>query len=140
MSTVSEPILPEGATIHPALRLVTWHPRGVLDITLVRRVVRFMEEQEQSGEPFNRFSNLAGLDAVHLTFAEVAKLAQSRVASYHGPKVRTAFLATDSLALGMARMYENLLRHSLIEVGVFSSLGRAAKWLNVPVEVLAPRV
>ncbi len=104
MPTVSELILPKGATIHPALRLITWHPRGVLDLALARRIVRFMEEQEQGGgEPFNRFANLSGLEALHLTFAEVAKLAQSRVASYHGPKVRTAFLAIDSLALGIAR-------------------------------------
>ncbi len=37
-----------------------------------------------------------------------------------------------------ARMYEQLMRRSPIEIRVFSQLGSAAKWLEVPVEILAP--
>ena len=124
--------------IHPALRLVTWHPRGLLDIILARRVLQFVEAQERSaGEPFDRFADLSGFDTIHLSFADVEDLAESRVLSYQGPKVKSAFVAANPLAFGLARMYEQLMRRSPIEVGVFPKLSCAAEWLNVPVEILS---
>lgn len=138
MSDKSDPNFPQGAVLHSSLRLVSWHPSGLLDLTLAERVLRFVEAQEQScSEPFDRFADLSGLDAIHLSFAEVEDLTESRIASYPGPKVKTAILAVNLLAFGIARMYEQLMRRSPMEVGVFSKLRSAAEWLNVPVEILS---
>lgn len=130
--------LPDGAKIHPALRLVTWHPHGVLGAPLAREILRFIEAQEKSApEPFDRFADLSGLEAIHLSFAEVEELAQDRIESYHGAPVKSAIFALNPLAFGIARMYEQLMRRSPIEVGVFHEISSAAAWLNIPTEALA---
>jgi hypothetical protein len=67
-----DPILPHGARTHPALRLVTWHPSGLLDAALANEILRFIELEEVDREPFNRFANLSGVDAVRLSFAVLA--------------------------------------------------------------------
>jgi hypothetical protein len=130
---------PDGARIHPSQRLATWHPRGVLDAPLARAIFAFVEAEEAAAaEPFHRFTDLSALEAIHLSFAEVEELAQSRVEGYQGPPAESAILAPSPLAFGIARMYEQLMRRSRIEVGVFSQLSGAAKWLAMPMEVLAP--
>lgn len=137
MSDTSNIVLPEGSSIHPSHRLVTWHPHGLLNATRAREILRFIEAQEQSAtEPFHRFADTSGLDAIHLTFADVEELAQSRIDSYQGPPVQSAILARNPLAFGIARMYEQLMRRSPIELRVFTKLSAAADWLHVPRDVL----
>lgn len=87
--------------------------------------------------PFNRFTNLSGVDAVQLNFAEVEQMATRRAGHYRGAPVKSAILAANPLAFGMARMYEQLMRRTPIEVRVFGRLSSAAAWLQAPIEVLA---
>lgn len=130
--------LPDGVKIHSSQKLVTWHPRGVLDAALVRTILAFIEVQEvTAAESFHRFTDLSALEAIHLSFGDVEDLAQRRVESYEGPPVKSAILALNPLAFGIARMYEQLMRRSPIEIGVFCGLTSAANWLNVPIELLA---
>jgi hypothetical protein len=73
-------VLPQGARIHRSLRLLTWHPSGVLDAALADEILRFIDMEEATlKEPYDRFTNLSGLSAVHLSFAEVEEIAARRV-------------------------------------------------------------
>jgi hypothetical protein len=119
------------------LRLLTWHPRGILNAAFADKILHFIDiEEATSGEAFNRFIDLSELSDVRLSFTEVEKIASRRVASYQGDAVKSAILAFNPLAFGIARMYEHLMRRSPIEVRVFCRLSSAANWLGAPIEVL----
>ena len=129
---------PAGARMHSSLRLLTWHPHGLLDATLAEEILHFIDAEEAAvGERFDRFTDFSGLRAVRLSVDEVEEIASRRVARYHGTPVKSAILAFNALDFGIARMYEQLMRRSPIEVRVFCRLSSAAKWLKVPIEVLA---
>jgi hypothetical protein len=130
--------IPHGAKRHPSLRLVTWHPGGALDAKLAEEILHFIESEEAaSSEAFDRFANLDALSAVHLSFADVEEIAARRIECYRSTPVKSAILAVNPLAFGMARMYERLMVRSSIEVRAFCRLTSAAAWLNKPIEVLA---
>ena len=131
-------VLPHGAQIHASVHLVSWHPTGRLDAALADEILRFIEvEEATAAEPFHRFADLSGLDAIHLSSAELEGMAARRIGSYHGPPVKSAILALNPLAFGVAQMYERLMRRSPIEVRVFCRLTSAAIWLKISTEVLA---
>jgi hypothetical protein len=79
---------------------------------------------------------LSLLDGIQLDFSEVEELAHSRIDSYRGHPVKSAVLATNPLAFGIARMYEQLMRRSPIEIYVFTELDDGAAWLGLPAECL----
>ena len=50
--------LPPNVVFHHDLRLMVWRPRGILDEKEVRRIVGFLEKEEDRAEkPFNRFTD-----------------------------------------------------------------------------------
>jgi hypothetical protein len=113
--------------------LMVGRPKGILDAQTAARIVELIEIKEVETENgFSRFCDLSRLEAIHLSFAEVLTLAERR--SLFNPnevRVKSAFLATNPLAFGIACMYEQLLNSSRIEVRVFSELDAAAEWLAV---------
>lgn len=128
-----------GSHHHSDCRLVTWHLRGVLDDALADRIVEFMESEERIvRKPFHRFTDLSGLDRINIELEHVFKIARRRRKSYPGPKVRSAFYAERLISITIARMYQELMQDSAIEVGVFHDRAAAAEWLGVPMEVLNP--
>ncbi len=128
---------PTGARVHPSLKLATWHPRGVLTATLAKEILAFVEAEETvASEPFHRFADLSEIEAIHLNAAEVRQLADRRIGSCQGSSVKSAILAFNPLAFGIAQMYAQLMRRSPIEVRVFCRIGSAAIWLKMPVEIL----
>ena len=126
-----------GACYHSDCRLVTWKPLGVLDDELADRIVDFMESEERIvGKPFNRFTDLSGLDRVSISLNHVFQIARRRKAGYRGKKVRSAFYAVRLISITIARMYQELMAESAIEVGVFRDRTVAAEWLGVPPEIV----
>ncbi len=123
---------------HSDLQLETWFPEGVLDAHLAAFMVHFIGfEEHVSDEPFNRYADLSKLTAIHLEFLEVAALAAERRASCQDmPPVKSAFLAPDTPAYGIARMFAAFMEPSPIHVRVFRNIEDAAAWLEVPVEAL----
>jgi hypothetical protein len=113
--------------------LVVGRPKGILDAETAARIVELIEIKEVETETgFNRFCDLSRLDAIHLSFAEIRTLAERRsLFNPNNVRVKSAFLATNPLASGIARMYELLLNSPRIEVRVFSELDAAAEWLAV---------
>jgi hypothetical protein len=137
MSEALSMVFPADARVHADLRLVTWHPHGVLDGSLAREVFAFIEAEESTTlAPFDRFTDLSGLTGIRLSLDEIEALAQRRMAHYDGPKVKSAMLADNALAFCVAELYGRLMRSSEIEVQVFCLLTSATVWLGQPIEVL----
>jgi hypothetical protein len=113
--------------------LLVGRPAGTLDVRMAEEVVDLVEIKEILMETgFNRFCDLTRLDGIRLSTIEVHKLAERRRAfNPNDVHVKTAFLATDPLAFGVARMYEQLLDSSRIEVRVCRDVKAAADWLGV---------
>jgi hypothetical protein len=113
--------------------LMVCRPKRVLDASAAKQIVEFVEIKEVETETgFDRFCDLTGLDSIHLSSADVMELAvRRRTFNPNDVRVKSAFLATNPLAVGVARMYEQLLNSPRIEVRVFSELEAAAEWLVV---------
>jgi hypothetical protein len=123
---------------HDDRQLITWYPDGVLDFELAAMMVQFMAFQERViDQPFDRFADWSKVFNIQLNFRDVSDFAAERRAAYGaGPPVKSAFLATNPAAYGIARMFSTLMDPSPIEVRVFRELDPAAEWLEVPADIL----
>lgn len=127
------------ARFHQDWHLVTWFPAGVLDNERADQVVDFLESEEViAGEPFHRYTDMSGYTRVQIGLDHVVRLAKRRKKGYKGPRVRSAFFGVRLISLSIARMYEELMMGSQIEVCTFRDRAAAAKWLGVPLDVLQP--
>lgn len=65
------------------IRLLVYRPRGLLNEASVNRIVKIIEDLEaRLEEPFNRFFDTLGHDAVELNFRYVIQISIHRVLSY----------------------------------------------------------
>ena len=70
---------------HAGHRLVTWHPRGILDDALLDEIAYFTQTLEHIAEaPFDRFTDLTGLSEIHLKIGHVFAIAEERKSSHSG--------------------------------------------------------
>jgi hypothetical protein len=128
------------ARYHPAWRLVAWHPTGPLDNDQVDRIVEFLESQEKiEGEYFNRYTDMTGHTRIKIGLDHIVRIARRRREGYVGAPVKSAFYAVRAISLSIARMYEELMSGSQIQVCTFRSRAAAADWLGVPPEALEPQ-
>jgi hypothetical protein len=128
-----------GTRYYPESRLVTWHPRGVLDDELADRIVEFLEFQESvSDVPFHRYTDFNGFTKIQLNIDHVFQIAAHRRTAYEGGPVKSAFFSDWMIGLGIARLYEELMRGGPIDVRTFRTREAAAEWLDVPVSILHP--
>lgn len=118
--------------------LMVCRPKGVIDFATAVQLVEFIEIKETASENgFDRFTDLTHFDSINLSAEDVSKLADRRRAfNPNNFQVRSAFLATHPLALGVARMYEKLLNSPRIEVRVYDNLEAVAEWLVVKTDRL----
>lgn len=132
--------IPPDVKFHPGLRLFTWHPRGVLDTDTISKIIAFIEyEEQETKEPFNRFTDLSVLTAIDLDFEYFVRASMHRRKAYAGREsVKAAFLSTDPDSTHLAKVHAVLTEYTPLEVAVFSEVAEAAGWLGVPPEVLLP--
>ena len=111
---------------------------GVLDAKTAEKIVEFVETKEIVAEKgFNRLCDFTQLEGIHLSCDDLLQLAARRRAfNPNDIRVKSAFFATDPLAFGIARMYEQMLNSPRIEVRVWSDLQAAADWLGVGLDRL----
>lgn len=127
------------ARYYPELKLMAWRPVGILDDEHANEMVEFLEARERiDGVSFNRFVDMSGFTRIQLSLDHLVRLARRRREGYRGPKVITALYALRLIGVQIARMYEELMEGSLIEVRTFRHRAAAADWLQVPPEVLLP--
>jgi hypothetical protein len=85
-------------------------------------------DQVTAGIP--RLVDLTEVTGVQLNFPDVTHFAADRRARSHAKNVRTALLVSSDVAFGVARMYETLLAHPQITIGVFRERREAIEWLT----------
>jgi hypothetical protein len=128
----------EFARFHKKWDLITWHQQGILTDGAIDQAVDYLELAEESDEqPFNRFFDLSGYSIIQISLDHVVRLARRR-RRYKGAPVRSALYAVRLISLTIARMYQELMEGSRIEVCIFRDRQVAADWLEVPVAILLP--
>ena len=76
----------------PEHRLLTWHPRGILDKEMADAVLLVLETDEiLSSIPFNRYVDLSHFTEIHLKMDHLFQIADRRRVA--GETVRSAFYA-----------------------------------------------
>jgi hypothetical protein len=107
----------------------------------INRVIGVIEGIEAATQaPFNRFSDTSETHEVELNFHYVIQASLHRRLAYAGrAPVKSAILATDSTVVHYARLLVLLTEGSSIKVRVFQERKEAAKWLGVPLELLAAK-
>jgi hypothetical protein len=131
--------LPPDVEFYEDIGLLVHRPRGLLNKAAVSRIVAVVGELEYSlHEPFNRFFDTVAADAHDLNFEYVIHVSLYRRCVYAcRPPIKSAILATDATMAHYGRLHALLTQGSPINVRVFQERKEAAKWLNVPVELLA---
>jgi len=133
-------IFPFGVEFHAEQLLVLWRPRGLLDENVVCDVVAALSQLEMElHEPFNRFSDTAGVSAVDINYEYVFTVALYRRFAYADrPPIKSAILATHPTLVDYGRLHALVTGGSSIDVRVFPDDRPAvAQWLDVPVELIA---
>jgi hypothetical protein len=133
--------LPSDVQFLEDIRLFIHRPRGLLNEATVNKVIAVLGDLETaSHDPFNRFLDTLGADAVDLNFNYILHVSLFRRSSYgKRPPVKSAILATDATIIHYGRLHALLTQGSSIKVRIFQDRNEAAWWLGVPVERLVPQ-
>jgi hypothetical protein len=130
--------LPSDVEFYEDIRLIVWRPCGLLDKVAVNKVITVLGELETAfKEPFNRFSDTVGADAIDLNFEYIIQVSLYR-RSFYGkrPPIKSAILATDATLIHYGKVHALLTQGSPINVRVFQDRKEAAQWLGVPIATL----
>jgi hypothetical protein len=130
--------LPPDVEFYEDVRLLVYRPHGLVDKTAVNKIITVIGELETTlKEPFDRFSDTAGADAVDLNFEYIIHVSLYR-RSFYGkrPSIKSAILATDETLIHYAKVHALLTQGSPINVRVFQNRKEAAQWLGVPIATL----
>ena len=130
--------LPSDVEFYEDIRLLVWRPRGLVNKAAVNKIITVIGELEIAlKEPFNRFSDTVGADAVDLNFEYIIHVSLYR-RSFYGkrPPIKSAILATDATLIHYGKVHALLTQGSPINVRVFQERKEAAQWLGVPIATL----
>jgi hypothetical protein len=130
--------LPSDVEFYEDIRLIVWRPCGLVNKAVVNRIITVLGELETAfKEPFNRFSDTVGADAVDLNFEYIIHVSLYR-RSFYGkrPPIKSAILATDATLIHYGKVHALLTQGSPINVRVFQDRKEAAQWLGVPIAIL----
>src|SRR5947199_8754865 len=132
--------LPADIEFYEDIHLIVWRPRGLVNKAAVNKIITVLGEVETaSKEPFNRFSDTVGGDAVELHFEYIISVSLHRPRFYdQRPPIKSAILATDATLIHYGKVHALLTQGSPINVRVFQNRSEVAQWLNVPIERLTP--
>jgi len=122
---------------YPAHDLVAWQPQGVLDDRLLDEIGEWLCAIEETSPPSKRFVDLSRLTMVAVRTSHVFKFARKRAEQFAGvTPVKSALFSEDWVGFGIARLYESMMKETLIDARAFRDRARAAVWLGVPAEIL----
>ncbi len=133
-------IFPFGVQFHADQRLLVWRPRGLLTEKVVTDVIAALSQLEaELREPFNRFSDAAGVDEIAVNYDYVISVSlYRRFACADLPPIKSAILATDPTLVHIAQVHRLITQDSSIQVRVFPDDRPAiAQWLGAPLDLLA---
>ena len=129
---------PAGVECLEEVKLFVWRPCGVLNEAVLNKILAFVVAQEgKFGRPYNRFTDLSSIDAVDLTFKYVFHFALYRRLSRIGREpLKSAILVKAPEVARYVKLHALVTDRSPLKVRMFKEYGAAAKWLDVPVELL----
>lgn len=129
---------PPGVECLEDATLFIWRPRGVLSEAVLNKILAFVVLQEgKFGRSFDRFTDLSLIDAVDLTFKYVFHFALYRRLSRIGREtIKSAILVTAPEVARYVKLHALVTDRSPLKVRMFKEYGAAAKWLDVPVQLL----
>ena len=121
-----------------ALNLAICRPEGVFEKYSADEILSFLQEMETAlPTPFNRWLDLKGLLEIRLTGTDLFRIAKKRRSSAEKiPACRCAIFAPSLLTYAIAKIYEDLMEGSNIQVGVFDEVKTTAEWLGLPESAL----
>ena len=130
--------LPPDAIFHHDLWLMVFRPRGVLSAKRFRTLKRMLEEAEDAAaRPFNRFTDLSQLFAVDVDIEDALRVSLHRQKTYaKRAPVKSAFYVTTEAVGRIAKIHELVMESSYLNVKIFETIGKAARWLGVKKEAL----
>jgi hypothetical protein len=130
--------LPPYVEFYEDIRLIVWRPRGLVNREAVNKIITVLGELETTlKEPFNRFSDTVGADAVDLNFEYIISVSLYRRRFYgKRPPIKSAILATDATLIHYGKVHALLTQGSPINVCVFQDRKEAAQWLGVPIAIV----
>jgi len=130
--------LPPDAIFHHDLWLMVFRPRGVLSEKRIRNVLKMLDEAEnEAAKPFNRFTDLSQLFAVDMAFEAALSVSLHRQATYaNRAPVKSAFYVTTEAVARLAKIHHLVMESSYMQVKIFETIGKAARWLRVPKQML----
>ena len=130
--------LPPDIFFKPAIHLLVWRPRGLLNEGAVNKVIAFIRDIEaKSDDNELRFIDTSGLNAIALNFRYVFHVALYRRTSRMGKRsIKSAFLVKNPEFEHYFKLHAILTDHSPLQVQLFKEIKAAADWLGVPLEVL----
>jgi len=122
---------------YPAHNLVAWQPQGVLDDQLLDEIGEWLCDIEKASAPLKRFVDFSRLTEVAVRTNHVFAFARKRAEQFAGfTPVKSALFSEDWVGFGIARLYESLMKETLIDARAFRDRAKAAAWLGVPAEIL----
>ena len=132
-------ITPEPAHLwqYPTHDLIAWQPQGVMDDRLLDGIGEWLCAIEETSPPSKRFVDLSRLTMVAVRTSHVFKFARKRAERFAGvTPVKSALFSEDWVGFGIARLYESLMKETLIDARAFRDRAKAAVWLGVPAEII----
>jgi len=133
-TTIPEPAHLWQFTAHD---LIAWQPQGVMDDRLLDGIGEWIYAIEETSPPSKRFVDLSRLTMVAVRTSHVFKFARKRAERFAGvTPVKSALFSEDWVGFGIARLYESLMKETLIDARAFRDRATAAVWLGVPAEIL----
>jgi hypothetical protein len=122
---------------YPAHNLVAWQPQGVLDDQLLDEIGEWLCDIEKASAPLKRFVDFSRLTEVAVRTNHVFAFARKRAEQFAGfTPVKSALFSEDWVGFGIARLYESLMKETLIDARAFRDPAKAAASLGVPAEIL----
>ena len=120
------------------LNLATYRPEGVFDKNMANELLDFLQVMESElPKGFNRLLDLKGILEIHITGTDLFRIAKRRrSAAEKIPVCRSAIFAPSLLTYAIAKIYEELMDGSNIQIRLFDEVETAAKWLGLPESAL----
>jgi hypothetical protein len=125
-------------SFHHDLHLMVFRPTGIVDEPHVEKTVAMLEKvEEETDQPFNRYTDLSKIDAIDLRFEFIFRISlHRRLVRAKQPPVKSAIYVTSPATARVARTHVLLTDRSPLQVRMFKAASEAADWLGVTVEDL----
>lgn len=117
--------------------LLIYTPKGTMDINMIQN---YYEDLKNIGKDkcLKRLINFNELNHIDFGYKDMDSIRKTRdnAQTKYTENVRISLYAKNPLAIGMANMIKVILQKTYYDIELSKDLKEAAKWLDVPEEIL----